>query len=177
MEIRTIATVKNVVHVRESTSLGMHTALLSVVFYCTTFGVRTLKTVITFGTFDVFHVGHVNILKRAAALGDQLIVGVSTDALNFSKKARYPVYCQFDRMKIINSLRYVNFCFEEHSLEKKTEYIKRYNADTLVMGDDWAGKFDQFKELCEVVYLERTPSVSTTQVIEVIATQSHLNVA
>ena len=69
-----------------------------------------MKKVITFGTFDVFHVGHVNLLQRAAMLGDQLIVGVSTDNLNYSKKNRFPVYCQEDRMKIINGLRYVNFC-------------------------------------------------------------------
>jgi glycerol-3-phosphate cytidylyltransferase len=128
-----------------------------------------MKRVITFGTYDVFHVGHVNLLQRAAALGDQLIVGVSTDALNYSKKQRYPVYNQNDRMKIINSLRYVNLCFEEESLEKKRDYILRYNADVLVMGDDWKGKFDEFKDICEVVYLERTPSVSTTQIIEVIS--------
>ena len=72
-------------------------------------------------------------------------------------------------MKIINSLRYVNLCFEEESLEKKRDYILQYNADTLVMGDDWKGKFDEFKDICEVVYLERTPSVSTTQIIEVIS--------
>jgi len=128
-----------------------------------------MKRIITFGTYDVFHVGHVNLLQRAAALGDQLIVGVSTDALNYSKKQRYPVYNQNDRMKIINSLRYVNLCFEEESLEKKRDYILQYNADTLVMGDDWKGKFDEFKDICDVIYLERTPSVSTTQIIEVIS--------
>jgi len=128
-----------------------------------------LKTVITFGTFDVFHVGHVNILQRASALGDTLIVGVSTDELNFSKKQRYPVYKQRDRMKIVNGLRYVNYCFYEESLEKKREYILKYDADILVMGDDWKGRFDEFKDICEVVYLERTPSVSTTQIIEIIS--------
>ena len=128
-----------------------------------------MKTVITFGTFDVFHVGHVNILQRASALGYTLIVGVSTDELNFSKKQRYPVYKQRDRMKIVNGLRYVNYCFYEESLEKKREYILKYDADILVMGDDWKGRFDEFKDICEVVYLERTPSVSTTQIIEIIS--------
>ncbi len=128
-----------------------------------------MKTVITFGTFDVFHVGHINLLQRAASFGDQLFVGVSTDALNYSKKSRYPIYNEADRMKIINSLRYVNLCFPEESLEKKAEYIKYYKADVLVMGNDWEGKFDQFKSLCEVVYLPRTPSVSTTELIEVIS--------
>tara|TARA_R110001583_G_scaffold195427_1_gene373261 strand:+ start:31961 stop:32362 length:402 start_codon:yes stop_codon:yes gene_type:complete len=128
-----------------------------------------MKRIITFGTFDVFHVGHVNLLQRASVLGDQLIVGVSTDELNFSKKDRFPIYNQNDRMKIINGLRYVNFCFEEESLENKRDYILKYEADVLVMGDDWAGKFDEFSDICEVVYLPRTPSVSTTQIIEVIS--------
>ncbi|QDP02996.1 adenylyltransferase/cytidyltransferase family protein [Thalassotalea sp. PS06] len=130
-----------------------------------------MKTVITFGTFDVFHVGHVNLLQRAATYGDRLIVGVSTDELNFSKKGRNPVYNQDDRMKIINGLRYVNLCFEEYSLEKKREYIEYYGADILVMGDDWKGKFDYLSDICEVVYLERTPSVSTTEIIEVITSR------
>ena len=130
-----------------------------------------MKTVITFGTYDVFHVGHINLLQRAAAFGDRLFVGVSTDALNFSKKGRYPIYNQNDRMKIINSLRYVNLCFEEESLEKKRDYISYYNADYLVMGDDWKGKFDYLNDVCEVVYLPRTPSVSTTELIEVISSR------
>lgn len=131
-----------------------------------------MKTVITFGTFDVFHVGHINMLQRASALGDMLIVGVSTDALNYSKKQRYPVYNEDDRSKIVNSLRYVNLCFSEESLEQKGEYIKYYNADLLVMGDDWEGKFDHYRNLCEVVYLPRTPSVSTTEIIEVITSMA-----
>ena len=130
-----------------------------------------MKTVMTFGTFDVFHVGHVNLLQRAAALGDRLIVGVSTDGLNFNKKQRYPIYNERDRMKIVNGLRYVNLCFFEESLEKKREYLTYYKADVLVMGDDWKGKFDEFSDICEVVYLSRTPSVSTTEIIEVISSE------
>jgi len=128
-----------------------------------------MKTVITFGTFDVFHVGHINILQRASSYGDTLLVGISTDKLNFSKKGRNPIYSEQDRMKIINSLRYVNLCFREHSLEEKANYIKKYNADILVMGDDWQGKFDHLKKFCKVIYLPRTPSVSTTELIEVIS--------
>ena len=78
------------------------------------------KRVITFGTFDVFHVGHINILERCASLGDTLVVGVSSDALNFSKKQRHPIYCEQDRLKIIQSLSFVDEVFIEHSLEKKT---------------------------------------------------------
>jgi len=127
-----------------------------------------MKTVITFGTFDVFHVGHVNILQKAAALGDRLIVGISTDSLNLAKKGRTPIYNEKDRMKIVNGMRYVNLCFFEESLEKKREYLEYYKADMLVMGDDWRDKFDEFGDICEVVYLPRTPSVSTTELIEII---------
>lgn len=127
-----------------------------------------MKTVITFGTFDVFHVGHLNILRRAKSLGDRLVVGVSSDALNVKKKNRYPVYNENDRLSIIQGVRYVDDVFVEESLELKTEYIKRYSADVLVMGDDWRGRFDYLSPLVKVVYLERTPSVSTTSVIEII---------
>lgn len=125
------------------------------------------KRVITFGTFDVFHVGHVNILERCATLGDTLIVGVSSDALNFSKKQRYPIYSEQDRMKIIQSLSFVDEVFVEHSLEKKREYIEFYKADVLAMGDDWKGRFDEFSDICEVVYFPRTPSISTSEIIEI----------
>lgn len=127
-----------------------------------------MKNVITFGTFDVFHVGHINILERAASYGNKLIVGVSSDELGFSKKKRYPIYCQNDRMKIINSLRFVDEVFVEKSLELKLDYIKQYNATVLVMGDDWIGRFDWVKKACDVIYLPRTPSISTTEIIEVV---------
>ncbi|QPG06401.1 adenylyltransferase/cytidyltransferase family protein [Salinimonas marina] len=130
-----------------------------------------MKRIVTFGTFDLFHVGHANLLQRAAALGDILLVGVSTDELNLNKKGRKPLYSYEDRVKIISSLRYVNLCFAEESLEKKADYLRYYEADVLVMGDDWKGKFDHLKEVCEVVYLERTPSVSTTEIIEVISSK------
>ncbi|WP_370317341.1 adenylyltransferase/cytidyltransferase family protein [Pseudoalteromonas sp.] len=129
-----------------------------------------MARVITFGTFDVFHVGHVRILKRAAELGNELIVGLSSDQLNFKKKGRLPVYSQNDRAEIIASLSFVTETFFEESLELKAEYIKQFNADLLVMGDDWEGKFDWVKEKtnCEVLYLPRTPSISTTEIIEVV---------
>jgi len=124
-----------------------------------------MKKIITFGTFDVLHVGHIRILQRARALGDYLIVGVSSDALNFSKKQRYPVYSESERIEIIKSIAGVDEVFREDSLELKGEYIKKYQADTLVMGDDWVGRFDEFKTLCEVIYLPRTEGISTTQLI------------
>jgi glycerol-3-phosphate cytidylyltransferase len=126
-------------------------------------------TVITFGTFDVFHVGHVRVLKRAAELGDRLVVGVSSDALNIAKKGRAPVFNEDERLEIISSLRVVDGVFLEESLEQKRDYILEQQADILVMGDDWAGKFDWVKDVCDVVYLPRTPSVSTTGLIEHIA--------
>ncbi len=127
------------------------------------------RTVITFGTFDVFHVGHVRVLERAAALGDRLVVGVSADALNVAKKGRPPVFTQDERLEIIAALRVVDEVFVEESLEQKRDYILKYGADVLVMGDDWAGKFDWVSDVCEVVYLPRTPSVSTTGLIEHIS--------
>ncbi|MEO5743857.1 MAG: adenylyltransferase/cytidyltransferase family protein [Terracoccus sp.] len=127
------------------------------------------RTVITFGTFDVFHVGHVRVLARAAALGDRLVVGVSADALNVAKKGRAPVFNQDERLEIISSLAVVDEVFIEESLEKKKEYIVDHAADVLVMGDDWTGKFDWVSDVCEVVYLPRTPSVSTTGLIEHIS--------
>lgn len=127
--------------------------------------------IITFGTFDVFHVGHVNILERAKLHGSHLIVGVSSDELNMSKKQRYPIYSEEDRMHIIRSLSCVDEVFVEESLELKAEYIKYYNADILVMGDDWQGKFDHLSDICQVVYLPRTPSVSTTEIIEIVKTK------
>ena len=124
-----------------------------------------MRTVITFGTFDVLHIGHIKILERAKKYGDRLIVGVSSDALSFSKKQRYPVYPENERCEIIRSLQYVDDVFLEESLELKGEYIKQYKADILIMGNDWEGKFDMFKNLCEVIYLPRTEGISTTKLI------------
>ena len=126
------------------------------------------KAVVTFGTFDVFHVGHLRLLERAKSFGDSLFVGVSTDQLNFDKKGRKPVYPQAERYEIIGALRCVDEVFFEESLELKGDYIKKTGASILVMGDDWRGKFDEFNALCEVVYLPRTPAISTTEVIEKI---------
>jgi glycerol-3-phosphate cytidylyltransferase len=125
-----------------------------------------MKTVLTFGTFDLFHVGHLRILTRARQLGDRLVVGVSTDELNFSKKKIYPVFTLAERMEIIQGLTCVDSVFPEASLEQKGDYIKSHKADILVMGDDWQGKFDAFKTLCDVVYLPRTEGISATKIKE-----------
>ena len=127
------------------------------------------RTVLTFGTFDVFHVGHLRVIERAAALGDRLVVGVSADALNVARRGRQPVFSQAERLTIVAALKPVDEVFVEESLELKRHYIETYAADVLVMGDDWAGRFDEFKDICEVVYLPRTPAISTTALIEKIS--------
>ncbi len=128
-----------------------------------------MTTVITFGTFDVFHVGHLRVIERAAALGDRLVVGVSADELNFRKKERYPVFSQGERLEIVAALKVVDEVFVEESLELKRDYIEKYDAQVLVMGDDWAGRFDEFSDICRVEYLPRTPAISTTALIEKIS--------
>ena len=128
-----------------------------------------MRTVITFGTFDVFHVGHLRVIQRAAALGDRLVVGVSADALNLRKKDRLPVFSEAERMEIVAALKPVDEVFLEESLEQKRDYILRYDAQVLVMGDDWRGRFDEFGDICRVEYLDRTPAISTTALIEKIA--------
>ena len=131
-----------------------------------------VRTVITFGTFDVFHVGHLRIIERAASYGDRLVVGVSADALNRKKKDREPVFTEAERLAIVGALKAVDEVFVEESLELKRDFILRYAADVLVMGDDWSGRFDEFKDICEVVYLPRAPAISTTALIEKISASS-----
>lgn len=127
-----------------------------------------MTVVLTFGTFDVLHVGHLRILERAARLGDRLIVGVSSDALNLAKKGRPPVFPQDERLQLVSAIRYVHSVFLEESLDLKREYLLRHKAGVLAMGDDWKGRFDEFADICRVVYFERTPAISTTAVIEKI---------
>ena len=126
-------------------------------------------TVITFGTYDLCHVGHVRLLKRAAQYGDRLVVGISSDDLNLKKKNKNTVYSQNERMEIIGALRFVDQTFLEESLEAKAEYIKKFEASVLVMGDDWKGRFDDMP--CQVIYLKRTPSISTTALVEKICAE------
>lgn len=124
------------------------------------------RTIVTFGTYDLFHIGHLRILERAAALGDTLIVGVSSDELTFVKKQAWPTMPFEDRTRIVAALRCVDQVFEERSLELKRDYLIRYGAAVLVMGDDWRGQLDAFSDICSVVYLERTPDISSTEIKE-----------
>jgi glycerol-3-phosphate cytidylyltransferase len=119
------------------------------------------RTVLTYGTFDLFHIGHLRLLSRARDLGDRLIVGVSTDEFNVTKSKKTVVGFE-DRIEIVRSVRYVDEAFAESSWEQKIEDIKRYNVDTFVMGRDWEGKFDFLKSSCHVVYLPRTDDISST---------------
>lgn len=123
------------------------------------------KRVLTFGTFDLFHFGHLKLLERASELGDELFVGISSDKLNFAKKNRFPIMNEEQRARIVASLKCVNSVFLEESLELKRTYLLRYEADILVMGDDWTGRFDEFKDLCEVLYLPRTRDISTSELL------------
>jgi len=125
-----------------------------------------MKRVITFGTFDLFHVGHLNIIMRAAQLGDYLVVGVSSDELNEKKKRFRPLFPLRDRMAIIAALRDVDKVFVEESLERKREYILTHEADVLVMGVDWEGRFNELCDICKVVYLPRTEDISSTLIRE-----------
>jgi len=119
------------------------------------------KIVITYGTFDMFHIGHLRLLKRAKSLGDRLIVGVSTDEFNAEKGKK--VLIPFEqRREIVESIKYVDEVIPENSWDQKESDIRQYDVDLLVMGADWEGKFDHLKELCEVVYLPRTENISTT---------------
>ena len=122
-----------------------------------------MRRVITYGTFDVFHPGHVNLLKRAKALGDYLIVALSTDEFNHlkSKKAYYS-YNQ--RKVILEACRYVDLVIPENMWEQKPDDIRQYKADVFVMGDDWKGKFDYLSAICEVIYLPRTPDICSTEI-------------
>ena len=121
-----------------------------------------MKRVITYGTFDVLHFGHINLLKRAKDLGDYLIVGLSTDEFNAIKgKRSYYTYEQ--RKSIVESLRFVDLVIPENDWVQKRNDILKYKANIFVMGSDWEGKFDDLKELCEVIYLPRTEGVSSTQ--------------
>ena len=124
-----------------------------------------MKKVITYGTYDLLHVGHINLLRRAKELGDYLIVVVSSDEFN-AIKGKKAYYSFEDRKKILEAIKYVDEVLPEYTWEQKIDDVVNNNVDVFVMGDDWAGKFDFLKEYCEVVYLPRTEGISTSKIKE-----------
>ena len=123
-----------------------------------------MKRVITYGTFDLLHYGHINLLKRAKELGDYLIVVVSTDEFNWNEKQKKSYFTYQERKEMVEAIRYVDLVVPENCWEQKSTDVDEYRIDTFVMGDDWKGKFDFLKDKCEVVYLPRTPEISSTKI-------------
>jgi len=121
------------------------------------------RTVLTYGTFDLFHPGHVQLLKRARELGTRLVVGLSTDAFN-AQKGKASAMSFEERKTVLEACRYVDEVIAEEHWDQKLDDARRLGADVFVMGDDWAGKFDFMQEVCSVVYLARTPEISTTDI-------------
>ncbi|MCQ9337087.1 glycerol-3-phosphate cytidylyltransferase [Corynebacterium phoceense] len=123
-----------------------------------------MRHVITYGTFDLLHYGHIELLKRAKALGDYLIVALSADEFN-ALKGKKAYFSYEDRKRMLEAIRYVDMVIPENNWEQKPHDIDRYDVDVFVMGDDWTGKFDEILgDKCEIVYLARTPEISTTQI-------------
>ncbi len=123
-----------------------------------------MRKVITYGTFDLLHYGHIQLLRRAKALGDYLIVALSTDEFNFNQKNKVCYFSYEQRKLLLESIRFVDLVIPEENWDQKISDVKEFKVDTFVMGDDWKGKFDFLKDYCEVVYLPRTPEISTTQI-------------
>lgn len=123
-----------------------------------------MKRVITYGTFDLLHYGHINLLRRARELGDYLIVAVSTDEFNWNEKQKKCYYSYEERKRMVEAIRYVDLVIPEESWEQKMLDIDKYDVDIFVIGDDWEGKFDFLKQKCEVIYLPRTPEISSTKI-------------
>ena len=123
-----------------------------------------MKKVITYGTFDLLHYGHINLLRRARELGDYLIVALSTDEFNWNEKQKKCYFPYEERKQMLEAVRYVDMVIPETNWAQKREDVLKHGVDVFVMGDDWAGKFDELKEVCEVVYLPRTPDISSSQI-------------
>jgi glycerol-3-phosphate cytidylyltransferase len=130
-----------------------------------------MKTVITYGTFDILHIGHINLLRRARALGDRLVVGLSSDEFNRGKHKSSLLNYE-NRKAVLEAIRYVDEVFPENTWEQKVDDIRRYGAQVFVMGSDWEGKFDFLREFCEVHYLSRTEEISTTEIKRSLSAQS-----
>ena len=123
-----------------------------------------MKRVITYGTFDLLHYGHINLLRRAKELGDYLVVALSTDEFNWNEKQKKCYFPYEERKRMLEAIRYVDLVIPEENWAQKTTDVGKYQIDTFVMGNDWEGKFDFLKDQCEVVYLPRTPEISTTKI-------------
>lgn len=123
-----------------------------------------MKRVITYGTFDLLHYGHINLLRRAKQYGDYLIVALSTDEFNWKEKQKKCYFSYEQRKQLLEAIRYVDLVIPEETWDQKVSDVKEYHVDTFVMGNDWEGKFDFLKDYCQVVYLHRTPEISTTQI-------------
>ena len=123
-----------------------------------------MKKVITYGTFDLLHYGHIQLLRRAKAYGDYLIVALSTDEFNWNEKQKKCYFSYEQRKMLLESIRYVDLVIPEENWAQKVSDVQEFNVDTFVMGDEWEGKFDFLKDYCDVVYLPRTPEISTTQI-------------
>ena len=135
-----------------------------------------MKRILTYGTYDLLHYGHIRLLKRAKELGDYLIVAVSTDEFNDIKGKK--AYHNYEtRKKMLEAIRYVDLVIPENNWEQKINDVKEYKIDTVVMGSDWAGsdRFDYLKEYCEVVYLDRTEGISTTKIKQDLGLQEPIN--
>lgn len=129
-------------------------------------GDTIMKRIITYGTFDLLHYGHINLLRRAKEQGDYLIVALSADEFNWNEKHKKTYFSFEKRKQLLEAIRYVDLVIPENNWEQKTTDVEEYHVDKLVMGDDWAGKFDFVEEEtgAEVIYLPRTPEISTTQI-------------
>lgn len=127
-----------------------------------------MTRILTYGTYDLLHIGHVNLLRRARELGDYLVVGLSTDEFN-SLKHKSSFLSYEHRKIIVEAIRYVDLVIPENNWEQKIDDIKKYKIDIFTMGDDWKGKFDFLEEYCKVVYLERTKDISSTIIKEIIS--------
>lgn len=123
-----------------------------------------MKKVITYGTYDLLHYGHINLLRRAKELGDYLIVALSTDEFNWNSKGKRSYFSYEERKAMLEAVRYVDEVIPEENWEQKVTDVEKYGIDVFTMGDDWEGKFDFLKDKCEVVYLPRTPEISSTQI-------------
>lgn len=126
-----------------------------------------MKTILTYGTFDVFHVGHVRMLRRLAELGDRLIVGISTDEFN-NQKGKSSLLSYEDRVEVVESIKFVDLVIPEESWEQKLQDIEKYQVSVFGIGDDWLGSFDHLKDYCEVIYLKRTENISSTKVRKIL---------